>query len=59
MWKDFLEYKIRTGFQFEDSDGICIKPTTIAGYKFKCANMVDLDRTEHTREYNESDEDSE
>jgi hypothetical protein len=56
---ELLEYKIKKGFNFEDNDCIFIKPSTINGYQFKYSNMIDLNRTEHTREYNESDEDSE
>jgi hypothetical protein len=55
---ELLEYRIKKGFQFEDNDGIFIKPSTISGYKFKYTNMIDLNRAEHTREYDESDEDS-
>jgi hypothetical protein len=56
---ELLEYKIKKGFNFEDNDGIFIKPSTIDGYQFKYSNMIDLNRAEHTREYDESDEDSE
>ena len=55
---ELLEYRIKEGFQFEDHDGIFIKPSTISGYKYKSTNMIDLNRAEHTREYDERDEDS-
>ena len=56
---ELLEYKVGKGLHFGDNDGIFIKPSTVDGYKFKYTNMIDLNRTEHTCEYNESDEDSE
>ena len=56
---ELLEYRIKKGFKFEDNDGISIKPSTVDGYKVKHTNMIDLSRTEHTCEYNESHEDSE